>query len=47
MIGNLGSLEKTPKKTGINVRRELLKFHETYYVSPLMKLAVLGKGTLN
>jgi insulysin len=45
--GNLLSLRDEPLKRGIDVRNELLKFHQTYYSSNLMKLVVLGRGSLS
>ena len=33
-----------PAAKGINVREELIKFHECLYSSNLMSLCVLGKG---
>jgi insulysin len=42
--GNRYTLESLPKEKGINVRDELLKFHEKWYSSNVMCLAVLGKG---
>jgi insulysin len=32
---------------GIDIREELLKFHETYYSSSMMKLAILGREDLD
>ncbi|CAG8531352.1 10171_t:CDS:10, partial [Cetraspora pellucida] len=43
-IGNLESLKDVPSKAGLNVRTELLKFHDSYYSANLMKLVVLGRG---
>ncbi|XP_044760344.1 insulin-degrading enzyme [Coccinella septempunctata] len=45
--GNRYTLEILPKREGINVREELLKFHNTWYSSNLMSLAVLGKESLD
>lgn len=42
--GNLETLMDTPKKLGLDIRQELLKFHETYYSANIMKLVVIGKG---
>ncbi|RWS10769.1 Insulin-degrading enzyme-like protein [Dinothrombium tinctorium] len=42
-IGNLKTLKITPNLQGIDVRKELLKFHDDWYSSNLMCLAVLGK----
>ncbi|KAK0161382.1 hypothetical protein PV327_009858 [Microctonus hyperodae] len=45
--GNRDTLDVTPKKKGINVRDELLKFHNTWYSSNNMALSVLGKENLD
>ncbi|XP_018331415.1 insulin-degrading enzyme [Agrilus planipennis] len=45
--GNKETLDVIPKKKGINVRSELLKFHEQWYSSNIMALAVLGKESLD
>ncbi|KAK0157501.1 hypothetical protein PV328_011241 [Microctonus aethiopoides] len=45
--GNRDTLDVTPKKKGINVRDELLKFHNTWYSSNIMALSVLGKENLD
>jgi insulysin len=42
--GNKQTLDIIPKENGINVREELLKFHDTWYSSNIMALAILGKG---
>jgi insulysin len=42
--GNLRTLKYNPEKLGLNIREELLRFHDTYYSSNIMKLCVLGKG---
>lgn len=34
-----------PLKQNIDIRAELLKFHDTYYSANQMKLAVIGRGT--
>jgi insulysin len=44
--GNKQTLDIIPKENGINVREELLKFHDTWYSSNIMALAILGKGIL-
>ncbi|KAF0437767.1 a-pheromone processing metallopeptidase ste23 [Gigaspora margarita] len=46
-IGNLESLKDIPSKAGLNVREELLKFHDSYYSANLMKLVVLGREPLD
>lgn len=45
--GNRETLDTTPKKLGINVRNELLKFHEKYYSSNIMSLVVLSQESLD
>lgn len=42
--GNAETLDVLPKKMGIDVREELLKFHSTWYSSNIMSLSVFGKG---
>jgi insulysin len=42
--GNLETLNEIPKKLGIDIRAELLKFHAEKYSSNIMKLAVFGRG---
>ncbi len=42
--GNLETLMDRPKQLGLDVRQELLKFHDTYYSANLMKLVVVGRG---
>eukprot|EP01116_Phalansterium_solitarium_P023737 TRINITY_DN846_c2_g1_i2.p1 TRINITY_DN846_c2_g1~~TRINITY_DN846_c2_g1_i2.p1 ORF type:complete len:370 (-),score=97.81 TRINITY_DN846_c2_g1_i2:123-1088(-) len=46
-VGNLKSLRDDPQANGVDVQRELLRFHDTHYSSNLMKLAVLGKESLD
>ncbi|CAB4420535.1 unnamed protein product [Rhizophagus irregularis] len=45
--GNLETLKENPIKQGLNIRDELLKFHEKYYSANIMKLVVLGKESLD
>ncbi len=45
--GNLTTLRDTPKTNGINTREELIKFHSTYYSANRMKLAVIGRESLD
>lgn len=45
--GNKQTLDIIPKESGINVREELLKFHDTWYSSNIMALAILGKESLD
>lgn len=42
--GNKETLDTIPKKNGINVRDELLKFHKEWYSANIMSLSILGKG---
>ena len=46
-IGNLKTLSTTPKENGIDIRNELLKFHDKWYSANLMTLVVLGKESLD
>uniref|UniRef100_A0A060T1A7 ARAD1C18700p n=1 Tax=Blastobotrys adeninivorans TaxID=409370 RepID=A0A060T1A7_BLAAD len=45
--GNLETLDTVPKSKGIDVRQELLKFHAEHYSANIMKLAVLGRESLD
>ncbi|CAM9729552.1 unnamed protein product, partial [Ectocarpus sp. 8 AP-2014] len=45
--GNAKTLGEEPKDRGVDVRAELLKFHSRYYSANLMRLVVLGKGSLD
>ncbi|XP_076308148.1 insulin-degrading enzyme-like [Tachypleus tridentatus] len=45
--GNKETLEEVPKSQNINVRQELLKFHEKWYSSNIMALSVIGKESLD
>lgn len=42
--GNLESLWNGPKREGLDVRSELLKFHSNFYCASVMKLVVIGRG---
>lgn len=42
--GNKYTLETRPKEKGINVREQLLEFHDKWYSANIMCLGVLGKG---
>lgn len=44
--GNIETLSTIPKSKQIDVREELLKFHDTFYSSNVMTLAVIGKESL-
>ncbi len=45
--GNSETLDVVPKSKGINVRDELLKFHNQWYSSNIMALSVLGNQPLD
>lgn len=45
--GNAKTLRDDPKEAGVDVRAELLHFHERYYSANLMRLAVLGRAGLD
>lgn len=45
--GNKKTLWDAPGQLGINVRDELLKFHQKYYSANLMSLCVIGKVSLD
>ncbi|CAG2101367.1 unnamed protein product [Medioppia subpectinata] len=45
--GNLESLKAIPVAKGINVRQELLSFHDRWYSANIMSLVVLGKESIN
>lgn len=45
--GNAKTLSEDPKQSGINVREELLKFHEKWYSANIMCLAVYGRESLD
>lgn len=45
--GSKETLCTLPKEAGIDVRKELFKFHEKWYSSNMMCLAVLGKESLD
>src|SRR5437016_2878532 len=38
---------KSPKERGVNIRDELLKFHESFYSSNGMTAALIGRETLD
>ncbi|KAJ1657332.1 metalloprotease [Dispira simplex] len=44
--GDINTLKTVPEREGINVREELLKFHERYYSANLMRLVVYGRESL-
>ncbi|XP_013144046.1 PREDICTED: insulin-degrading enzyme [Papilio polytes] len=45
--GNKQTLEVIPKQKGIDVRKELLKFHHTWYSANIMTFVVVGKESLD
>ncbi|KAG5874566.1 hypothetical protein JTB14_019568 [Gonioctena quinquepunctata] len=45
--GNKQTLITLPKENNINVREKLLEFHQKWYSSNIMSLAVLGKESLD
>ncbi|EDO18726.1 hypothetical protein Kpol_1055p83 [Vanderwaltozyma polyspora DSM 70294] len=45
--GNLKTLDEMPKKEGLDIRNELLKFYSDSYSANLMKLCVLGREDLD
>ncbi|KAI9475636.1 MAG: Metalloenzyme, LuxS/M16 peptidase-like protein [Benjaminiella poitrasii] len=45
--GNLETLMDRPKTLGLDIRQELLNFHDTYYSANIMKLTVLGRESLD
>lgn len=42
--GNKTTLNDIPKATNVNVRDELIQFHQKWYSANIMSLAVFGKG---
>lgn len=46
-IGNLKSLRDLPLENGVDIRKELLEFHEKFYSANVMKLVILGKGIIS
>ncbi|KAI0221377.1 metalloprotease [Massospora cicadina] len=44
--GNLETLLETPRRKGLDIRDELLKFYNRYYSANLMKLVVCGKESI-
>ena len=45
--GNLETLRDEPRKRGVEVRDEFMKFHDNHYSANRMKLVVLGKEPLD
>lgn len=46
-VGNLTTLRDIPQEKGINVREELLKFHDKWHSANIMTLVILGKDSLD
>ena len=45
-IGNLYTLDTQAIENNIDVRKELLNFHQQYYSANLMTVGIVGKGIL-
>ncbi|XP_076308150.1 insulin-degrading enzyme-like isoform X2 [Tachypleus tridentatus] len=45
--GNKETLEEIPKSQNVDIRQELLKFHEKWYSSNIMALSIIGKESLD
>ncbi|KAM3578800.1 metalloprotease [Umbelopsis sp. WA50703] len=45
--GNLETLFDNPKRLGLDIRDELLKFHDKYYSANIMKLCIVGRESLD
>ena len=45
--GNLETLRDEPRKRGVDVREEFMKFHDKHYSANRMKLVVLGREPLD
>ncbi len=45
--GNLETLRDEPRKRGVDIREEFVKFHSKHYSANLMKLVVLGQESLD
>jgi insulysin len=45
--GSLKSLKEDPIEKGIDIRNELMKYHDKYYSANIMKLVVVGKESLD
>lgn len=45
--GNLQTLSEDPISNGIDIRKNLLEFHQSHYSSNLMNLVILGKEDLD
>ncbi len=47
MAGNLETLRDKPRELGIDVRQQLLEFHQRFYSANVMRLVVLGAEPLD
>jgi len=45
--GNLQTLRDEPRKRGVEIREEFIKFHDQHYSANRMKLVVLGRESLD
>ncbi|CAO3650854.1 unnamed protein product [Cunninghamella echinulata] len=45
--GNSETLKHQPKELGLDIRDELLKFHDNYYSANIMKLCIFGREPLS
>ncbi|KAJ2786462.1 metalloprotease [Coemansia interrupta] len=45
--GNIDTLKGSAKRLGLDLREELLKFHEKYYSADVMRLIVVGNHSLD
>ena len=45
--GNLETLRDEPRKRGVDIRQEFIKFHDKHYSANCMKLVVLGRESLD
>ncbi|CAO3593944.1 unnamed protein product [Absidia cylindrospora] len=45
--GSLETLYEQPKQLGMDIRDELLKFHDNYYSANIMKLCIFGRESLD
>lgn len=44
--GNLTTLWDEPRSRGVDIRQELLKFHDKYYSANMMKLVIIGRESM-
>jgi insulysin len=45
--GSWVTLWETPSTLGLDLRQQLLQFHETYYSANVMTLCIIGKYVLS